>query len=81
VKTAISISAELLEKADKTARLMRLSRSRFFALAVDDFLQRQQKEQTLRRLNDVYANGLEPAEKGVLKGIRANVRRAVNEHW
>ncbi len=40
MKTTISIDDGLLQAADETARLMGLSRSRLFALAVDDFLQR-----------------------------------------
>ena len=39
MKTAISIDDGLLQEADETARLMGLSRSRLFALAVGDFLQ------------------------------------------
>ena len=81
MKTAISIDDRLLREADETARLLGLSRSRLFALAVGDFPQRQRKEQMPRRLNEVYANGLEPAEKGLLKGIRTRVRRTVKERW
>jgi hypothetical protein len=81
MKTAISIDDGLLREADETARLLGLSRSRLFALAVGDFLEGQRKEQMLRRLNEVYANGLEPAEKGLLKGFRAKARRTVNERW
>ena len=81
MKTAISIDDVLLQEADKTARLMGLSRSRLFALAVGDFLQRQRREQMLLRLNQVYANGVEPAETRLSKGIKAKVRRAVKERW
>ena len=81
MKTAISIDDGLLQEADETARLMGLSRSRLFALAVGDFLQRQRREQMLLRLNEVYAEGLEPAEAPLLKGIKAKVRRAVKERW
>ena len=34
----------------------------------------------LLRLNEVYAGGMEPAEKPLLKGIKAKVRR-VKERW
>jgi metal-responsive CopG/Arc/MetJ family transcriptional regulator len=81
MKTAISIDDGLLQEADETARLMGLSRSRLFALAVGDLLQRQRREQMLLRLNEVYAEGMEPAEKPLLKGIKAKVRRAVKERW
>ncbi len=81
MKTAISIDDGLMREADETARLMGLSRSRLFALAVGEFLQQQRREQMLRRLNEVYANGVEPAERRLLKGIKAKVRRTAKERW
>ena len=81
MKTAISMDEELLQEADKVARLMGLSRSRLFAIAVGDFLQRQQQEQMLLRLNEVYAGGGELAEKRLLNRIKAKVRRTIKEHW
>jgi metal-responsive CopG/Arc/MetJ family transcriptional regulator len=81
MKTAISIDGGLLREADETARLLGLSRSRLFALAVRDFLQRQRQEQMLHRLNEVYANGLGTAEKGLLKRIKAKVRPPVKGNW
>jgi hypothetical protein len=81
MKTAISIEDNLLKQADETARLLGVSRSRLFAIAVGDFLDRQRQEHMLRRLNEVYAKGPEPAEKSLLKGIRAKVRRSVKEPW
>ena len=35
----------------------------------------------LLRLNRVYANGVEPVEKRLLKGIRAKVRQTLKERW
>jgi metal-responsive CopG/Arc/MetJ family transcriptional regulator len=81
MKTAISIDDEILQEADETARRMGLSRSRLFALAVGDFLQRQRREQMLLRLNEVYANQEEPAEKSLLKGIKSKARRTVKDPW
>ncbi|HEX7363206.1 MAG TPA: hypothetical protein VF283_22170 [Bryobacteraceae bacterium] len=81
MKTAISMDDKLLQQADQAAERMGLSRSRLFALAVDDFLQRQRREQMLLRLNEVYGNHVEPAEKRLLKGIKAKVRRTVNKSW
>ena len=81
MKTAISIDDEVLREADETARRMGLSRSRLFALAVGDFLQRQRQDQMLQQLNEVYTNEREPAEKRLLHGIKAKVRRTVKEPW
>jgi hypothetical protein len=81
MKTAISIDDGLLQEADETARLMGLSRSRLFALAVGDFLQRQRREQMLHRLNEVYAPGAEPEDKPLLEGIKTKTRRALKDRW
>jgi hypothetical protein len=81
MKTAISIDNELLQEADETARQMGVSRSRLFALAVEDFLDRRRSEEMLRRLNDVYADGLERREKILLSRVKTKVRRTVKERW
>lgn len=79
MKTAISMDDELLREADETAQRMGVSRSRLFSLAVVDFLQRQRREQMLHRLNEIYAGGMDPAEKALLKGMKKKVREAVKE--
>jgi len=79
MKTAISIDDALLREADRTAKLMGLSRSRLIAIAVDDFLRQRRRTQMLTGLNEVYANGATSAEKRVLKGIKTKVRRAVKD--
>jgi metal-responsive CopG/Arc/MetJ family transcriptional regulator len=81
MKTAISINDGLLREADETARLMRLSRSRLFALAVGEFLERQRREEMLRRLNEVYANGVDPAEKRLVARIKNKLRPTLKERW
>ena len=81
MKTAISIDDGLLQEADQTARVMGLSRSRLIALAVGDFLQRRRQEEMLRRLNEVYAKDVEPAEKRLLNRIKAKVCPTVKERW
>jgi hypothetical protein len=50
MKTSISIDDELLRAADNAAQGMGVSRSRLFALAVDEFLEhRRQRAAPLRR--------------------------------
>jgi metal-responsive CopG/Arc/MetJ family transcriptional regulator len=81
MKTAISIEDGLLREADATARQMGLSRSRLFALAVADFLQRRRQEQMLRQLNEVYADGMDPGEKRLLKAMKAKFRGTIKDRW
>jgi metal-responsive CopG/Arc/MetJ family transcriptional regulator len=81
MKTAISINDALLREADEAARLMKLSRSRLFALAVGEFLKRRRREEMLLRLNEVYANGVGPAEKRLVARIKNKLRPTVKERW
>ncbi len=81
MKTAISIDDELLKAADEAARLMGLSRSRLFSMAVGDFLRRKEREEMLVQLNAVYAEGAEPSERQLLKGIKTRVRRTIKDRW
>jgi hypothetical protein len=78
---AISIDDALLQEADQTPRLMGLRRSRLFALALADFLQRHRQEQMLLRLNEVYAKEIEPREKRLLSAIKAKVRPVLKDRW
>lgn len=81
MKTTISIDDRILREADETARRIGLSRSRFFAMAAGDFLQRRRQEQMLLRLNEVYLSEQKPAEKRLLRGIKAKTRRTVKDRW
>jgi len=79
MKTAISVDDSLLEQADKAARRLGLSRSRLFAVAVSQFLERQKQEQMLAQLNAVYADGSAHDEKPLLNHMKAKVRRTLRE--
>lgn len=75
MKTAVSLEDELLRQADEAARRMGLSRSRLFAVAISEFLQRKNQQDMLLRLNEVYADGITPEEKRLLKRMKAKTRR------
>jgi len=80
-KTTISMADALLREADEAARELGVSRSRLFAMAVDDFLRRRRNEEILRQLNDVYAEPAAPSHKQPLHGIKTQFRRTVKERW
>jgi len=54
MKTAISISDTLFEKAEKTARYMGINRSRLFVIALEDYIARHNGEMITKKLNEVY---------------------------
>jgi metal-responsive CopG/Arc/MetJ family transcriptional regulator len=81
MKTAISLDDDLLRAADEAAQSLGLSRSRLFAIAVGDFLERHRKDEMLQRLNEVYADGIDASEKRLLRRVKAKVRRTIGDRW
>lgn len=75
MKTAVSLDDDLLTQAGEAARQSGLSRSRFFATAISEYLQRKNQEAMLHRSNEVYAGGIAPAEERLLTNLKAKVRR------
>jgi metal-responsive CopG/Arc/MetJ family transcriptional regulator len=64
MKTAISIPDPLFDAAEKAAERLAISRSQFYAKAVEAFLAAQPGDDVTRRLNEVYAaeeSRLDPA--------------------
>jgi predicted transcriptional regulator len=60
VKTTISIQNNLFQQAEEIAKEMKISRSRFFVLAVEDFIRRYENKALLDELNRVYEDGADP---------------------
>jgi metal-responsive CopG/Arc/MetJ family transcriptional regulator len=74
MKTAVSLNDDLLQQADEAARQMGLSRSRFFAAAISQFLETKKQDDMLRQMNESYEKGATPTERRMLRGIKAKVR-------
>ena len=81
VKTAISIQQSLFEQAEALARELRISRSRLFALAVEDFMQRYENQRLLERINDAYTDTTTPEEQALLHRMRRQQRQMVEGEW
>ncbi len=79
IKTAISIESALFQEAESAAHEMKVSRSRLFALAMEEFLRNRQTHQIIARLNEVYSEELDPDETRQLEGMRRLYRRVL-EH-
>ncbi|MBI4674504.1 MAG: hypothetical protein HY741_22900 [Chloroflexi bacterium] len=81
VKTAISLQKSLFEQAENLARQMKISRSRLFVLALEDYIQRQQNRELLARINAAYAGEPDSAEKDLRRKARRQHRRIVEGTW
>ena len=61
MKTAISLSNALFEKAEKTAQYMGITRSKLFVNALEEYIIRHNGDIITQKLNEVY-NKINPDE-------------------
>jgi len=54
MKTAISIPDTLFQEAERTAKRLRLSRSKFYTKAIAEYVNSQRSLNVTDRLNEVY---------------------------
>lgn len=81
IKTAISLDKSLFEKTEILARRLKVSRSRLFAMALEDFLRRRQNEELLERINSACDDSPDQAEAARLKGMRRYHREMIKDEW
>ena len=77
IKTAISIQKSVFEQAEELARRMKVSRSRLFVLALEDYLRRNQNRELLAQINAAYADEPDAAEHTLRRKSRRTHRRIV----
>ena len=81
IKTAISLQKSLFEQVDSLAREMNISRSRLFALALEDFIRRYQNRQLLEQINQAYPDTPDPDDQAYLKQMQIHQRKLVEGEW
>jgi len=74
VKTAISLEKELFDQVNKLSKEMNVSRSRFFALAVDDYLRRYGSKKLLDEINSAYSDIPNEEEKRITHAMKQKQR-------
>jgi metal-responsive CopG/Arc/MetJ family transcriptional regulator len=78
MKTAISIPDALFKRAERTAKAIGVSRSRFFALAVESFIAHQNPALVTETLNRVYADSADGLDGRISRMQAKSVER---ETW
>lgn len=81
VKTAISIDKSLFAQANALARKMKVSRSRLFVIALEDFIREQENRELLEKINAVFADEPDQSEKILRRKVRKSHRRLVEGQW
>jgi metal-responsive CopG/Arc/MetJ family transcriptional regulator len=81
IKTAISIEKNLFDQADKIARTMKVSRSKLFVIALQDFIEHQKNKEMLAQINAAYDDEPDSTEQALRKKVRRQHRRIVEGEW
>jgi metal-responsive CopG/Arc/MetJ family transcriptional regulator len=81
IKTAISIDKSLFAQANALARKMKVTRSRLFVLALEDFIHEQENRELLEKINAVFADEPNESEKTLRRKARKSHRRLVEGQW
>ena len=81
IKTAISLQEDLFRQADSMAREMKITRSKLFAVALEEFVRRHQNRSLLRRINEAYTEEPDVAERRYLGKMRRHHRKALRDQW
>ena len=81
VKTVISLDESLLAQVDELAREMQVSRSRFFAQAVEEFIERHENRQLLAALNAAQDDAPAAEEELLQREMRRRQRQLVEDEW
>ncbi len=81
IKTAISLQKSLFEQADLMAREMKVSRSRLFVMALEDYIRRYQNQVLLEKINQAYQDSPDKVDKARLRGMKKQHRKVVEGEW
>lgn len=81
VKTAVSIEKQLFDQAELVAQAMRVSRSRLFGLALEEFISRQKNKELLARINAAYSDEPDAEEQTLRRHARKQHRRITGDEW
>ena len=82
MKTAISLSDSLYEKAEKTAHYMGITRSKLFANALEEYILRHNGDMITQKLNEVYDKiNPEEFERDLDIGIDSLRELTKNDAW
>ena len=81
VKTVISVEGGLFRQAQALARRLKVSPSRLFATAMEEFIERRRNQELLNAINAACEAGEEPNDEKVRRSLWRQHRRLVQGQW
>jgi metal-responsive CopG/Arc/MetJ family transcriptional regulator len=80
IKTAISIEIPLFENIKIISENLSISRSKFFALAAQEFIKRHKNKEFFTAINEVYDDSQEQETELTVR-MKSNHLAMVKEEW
>ena len=80
IKTAISIEKPIFDQVNDLAKYLNISRSRLFAIAVEEFIQRHKNMELLQAINEAYEDLPDPETK-IVEKMRLRHLKMVKNQW
>jgi hypothetical protein len=81
IKTSISLEKTLFDQAETAAREMKVSRSRLFSIALQDFFEHQNNRELLVQINKAWGDEPDVTEKTLRQQSRRQHRPLVDGEW
>lgn len=79
IKTAVSIKESLFKKAETLAKKLEISRSKLFAVALENFIRQQENRELFKKINEAHSQAFSPDEERYRKQIRDYHRRSLED--
>lgn len=80
IKTAISIEKPIFDQVNDLAKNLKISRSRLFVIAAQEFIQRHRNRELLQAINEVY-DDLPDDDKTIVEKMRPRHLKMVKNQW
>ncbi len=80
IKTAISIEKTIFDQVNDLAKNLNISRSRLFAIAVQEFIQRHTNMELLQAINKAY-DDLPDLDTKIVEKMRPRHLKMVKNQW
>ena len=81
IKTAISLQKSLFEQVEHLAHEMKVSRSRLFVMALEEYVHRHQNRRLLEKINQAYQGQSDANEQKRLRKMKRLHRAVVENEW
>jgi len=82
IKTAISVEEKLLREVSRRSKRMGMSRSRFFANAAREYLNRFDRQALIEQIDRAQEGGSAKSERRRLKSLQRNFSKILkDEPW